>query len=58
MVATGVKKLKTQNIQFPMFNDPNLLQLIKTFLGNGTIEKISVNLSSRTANATLRYDTE
>lgn len=58
MVATGVKKLKTQNIQFPMFNDPNLFQLIKTFLGNGTIEKISVNLSSRTANATLRYDTE
>ena len=58
MVATGVKKLKTQNIQFPMFNDPNLFQLIKTYLGNGTIEKISVNLSSRTANATLRYDTE
>lgn len=58
MVATGVKKLKTQNIQFPMFNDPNLFQLIKTFLGDGTIEKISVNLSSRTANATLRYDTE
>lgn len=58
MVATGVKKLKTQSIQFPMFNDPNLLQLIKTYLGNGTIEKISVNLSSRTANATLRYDTE
>ena len=58
MVATGVKKLKTQSIQFPMLNDPNLLQLIKTFLGDGTIEKISVNLSSRTANATLRYDTE
>ena len=58
MVATGVKKLKTQNVQFPMLNDPNLLKLIKTFLGNGTIEKISVNLSSRTANATLRYDTE
>lgn len=58
MVAIGVKKLKTQNIQFPMFNDPNLFQLIKTFLGNGTVEKISVNLSSRTANATLRYDTE
>ena len=58
MVATGVKKLKTQNIQFPMFNDPNLFQLIKTFLGNGTIEKLSINLSSRNANATLKYDTE
>lgn len=58
MVAIGTKKLKKQTIQFPMLNDPDLVQLIKTFLGDGVIEKISVNLSSRTANATLRYDTE
>ena len=56
--AIGVKKLKTQSVQFPLLNDPNLLQLIKTSLGNGTIEKISLNLSSRNANATLKYDTE
>lgn len=56
--AIGVKKLKTQTIKFPMLEDPNLLQLIKTELGNGTIQKMSVNLSSRNANTTLKYDTE
>lgn len=56
--AIGVKKLKTQQIKFPMLYDPNLFNLIKTSLGNGTIQKLSINLSSRNANATLRYDTE
>lgn len=58
MYAYGIKKLKTQQLRFPSLNDPNLLQLVKTNLGNGMIEKLSVNLSSRNANATLKYDTE
>lgn len=57
-VALGVKKLRTQQITFPALNDPNLLQLVKTGLGNGTIEKMSINLSSRNAQTTLRHDTE
>lgn len=57
-VALGVKKLKKQDVIFPAHNDPNLTQLIATELGNGTIEKLSVNLSSRAATATLSYDTE
>ena len=56
--AYGIKRLKTQTIRFPMLHDPDMLQLIKTNLGNGMIEKLSINLPSRTANATLRYDTE
>lgn len=56
--AIGVKKLKIQQIKFPMLHDPNLFNLIKTSLGNGTIQKLTINLSSRNANATLRYDTE
>ena len=56
--AYGIKKLKTQTLKFPALNDPNTLQLIKTGLGNGTIQKMSVNLSSRNANTTLKYDTE
>ena len=56
--AQGIKKLKTQTLKFPALNDPNTLQLIKTNLGNGTIQKMSVNLSSRNANTTLKYDTE
>ena len=56
--AVGIKKLKNQTLRFPVLNDPDLVQLVKTNLGNGTIEKLSVNLSSRNANATLKYDTE
>ena len=58
MYAQGIKKLKNQTLRFPVLNDPDLVQLVKTNLGNGTIEKLSVNLSSRNANATLKYDTE
>jgi len=58
MSAQGVKRLKTQSLKFPLLTDPNLVQLVKTNLGNGMIEKLSVNLSSRNANATLHYDTE
>lgn len=56
--AQGIKKLKNQTLRFPVLNDPDMVQLVKTNLGNGVIEKISVNLSSRNANATLKYDTE
>jgi hypothetical protein len=56
--AIGVKKLKTQSIKYPMLYDPDLTKLIKTTLGNGTIQKLTINLSSRNANATLKYDTE
>ena len=54
----GVKKLKSQTIKFPVLHEPNMTNLIKTGLGNGTIQKMSVNLSSRNANTTLKYDTE
>ena len=54
----GIKKLKTQTIKFPVLTEPDMFNLIKTKLGNGTIQKMSVNLSSRNANTTLKYDTE
>ena len=58
MIAAGIKKLKTQTIKFPVLTEPNMTELVKTGLGNGTIQKMSVNLSSRNANVTLKYDTE
>lgn len=58
MAAIGTKRLKSQGIRFPAYEDPDLPQLVKTNLGVGMIEKLSVNLSSRNANATLYYDTE
>lgn len=54
----GIKKLKRQTLKFPVLTEPEMFNLIKTGLGNGVIEKLSVNLSSRNANATLKYDTE
>lgn len=56
--AYGVKKLKSQTLKFPVYIDPDLTCLIKTNMGDGVIEKISINLSSRNATATLKYDTE
>lgn len=56
--AYGIKKLKTQTIKFPVLVEPDMFNLIKTGLGEGTIQKMSVNLSSRNANTTLKYDTE
>lgn len=56
--ALGVKKLKTQELQYPQFGTPNLQQLIKTELGNGKVRNLSVNLSSRGTKVTLEYDTE
>ena len=57
-IVQGIKKLKTQTIKFPVLTEPDMFNLIKTGLGNGTIQKMSVNLSSRNANTTLKYDTE
>lgn len=54
----GIKKQKMQEITYPEVNEPELYKLVKTNLGNGRIEKISINLPSRKAQATLSYDTE
>lgn len=57
--AYGIQRRKSQTLTFPVGNDePDLLQLVKTYIGNGQYEKLSINLSSRTAEATLKYDTE
>lgn len=56
--ARGIKKLKTQEINFPVLQEPDFFNLIKTELGDGSIQKMSVNLSSRNAKTTLKYDTE
>lgn len=57
-LVRGIKKLKTQTIKFPVLVEPNLTELIKTELGEGVIQKMTINLSSRNANTTLKYDTE
>ena len=56
--AYGVKRLKNQTLTFPALFDPDLVELIKTNLGNGEVSKLSLNLTSRGANATLNFDIE
>ena len=57
--AHSVDRQKKQNVGFPGgYDDPHIKKLVRTYIGDGEIEKISVNLSSRFLKAALRYDTE
>ena len=52
----SVRKTKRSEANFPCPNDPDILKLIKTLVGNGQFEKLSINLSSRNGKATLKYN--
>lgn len=55
----GLERKKKQTLNFPAgTTDPNPMQLVKTYIGNGRVDKFSVNLCSRNIKATLKYDTE
>lgn len=58
-IAKGIKRNKKQDVSIPMQTlnvDTN--KLVKTYIGNGQIDNIQINISSRTAKTTLQYDTE
>lgn len=55
----GLERKKKQTLNFPAgTTDPNPMQLVKTYIGNGQVDKLSVNLCSRNIKAMLKYDTE
>lgn len=56
--AHGIERKKKQTVSFPTIDDPDPVKLIKTPLGSGWVDKISVNLHSRMNKIDLRYDTE
>lgn len=57
--AISIERKKKQTINFPVSKtELNPMQLVKTYLGNGQVDKLSVNLCSRNVKATLKYDTE
>lgn len=57
--ARSIERKRKQTINFPSAGtEPNPMQLIKTYISNGQVEKLSVNLCSRNIKATLKYDTE
>lgn len=59
VTVSGVSRKKKQTVNIPVGNnDPNMLLLVRTGIGDGTIERMDINLSSRMAKTVLRYDTE
>lgn len=57
--AISIERKKKQTLNFPAgTTDPNPMQLVKTYIGNGQVDKLSVNLCSLNIKATLKYDTE
>lgn len=56
--AKSIARNKKQTLNIPVTWDINPTNLINTALGDGEIEKLSVNLSSLISKTTLKYDTE
>jgi len=54
--ASGVKKAKMQNVEYPLSAPPNFLQLIRTGIGDGELSRLSVNLTTNKAKAELKFD--
>lgn len=56
--AKGIQRQKKQQVQIPLGSTtPDMVQLVRTGLGDGQIERMNINLSSRMAKTTLKYDT-
>lgn len=56
--AESVARHKEQTVNYPSADDPDPLKLVRTEIGDGHAEKLTLTLSSRNVKATLRYDTE
>lgn len=56
--ATTVKRTRISEIEFPISDDFDPIQLITTEFGNGKISKISINFTSGAARTTLKNGTE
>ena len=55
LYSNDIKKSMKHTIEFHTEDDPNELQLIKTTIGNGKVDSISINLDTRLAKANLMY---
>lgn len=58
VTAIGIDRKKKQTVSYPSLTDPDPQKLVKTFIGDGQIDNISITLHSRMNNITLKYDTE
>lgn len=58
MTVLGLKRQKMQSVAFCYDSDIDVSKLMKTGLGNGEIDEITINLFSRLMQIKLVYDTE
>lgn len=54
----GVKRTKKQEITFASLDDPTLTKLLRTDLGDGEIQSLTINIEYRTTDAIVAYDIE
>ena len=55
LYASDIKKCMKHTIEFPVEEDLDELELIKTSIGNGKIDEFSVNMNTRLAKVNLTY---
>lgn len=55
LYASDVKMCMKHTIEFPIEEDLNELELIKTTIGNGKIDEVSINVNTRRAKVRLLY---
>ena len=53
--VNSIKMCMKHTIEFPIEEDLDELQLIKTSIGNGKIDEYSVNMNTRVAKVKLEY---
>lgn len=51
----SIKMCKKLEIEFPLTEDPDLYQLIKTPMGNGRIDEMSINIDTRVIKVKLAF---
>lgn len=51
----GIKNSMSQTIEFPAEEDLDTLELVKTSVGNGKIDEMSINIDTRKASVKLLY---
>ena len=56
--SRGIKRGRQQKVTVPFEdNDPDVTKLVHTVMGDGEVQQLSLNLSSRSGKLTLKYDT-
>jgi hypothetical protein len=56
--AAGIQRNRQQTVNIPVGgNDPDMLRLVRTYIGDGEWGRTEINLSSRMAKTQLNYDT-